>query len=349
MDPRKPITSHSLAAREAQSATCRTPGKRLAILASVLMLLVALAGCAATSTSATTVATYLPGTASPTAGGAPDSDKPTPTPTHAITPTSTLAHAPTATPTHVPTATPTPMKPSIHEVAHTTTLYGGSTDPATATCPSGERALGGGWNAPPQGARVFAATLSGSSWAVSVVPLGHPAKTSVTAYVECLRGSPTAVVTLSPVAVSVPASSFNGGTVSCASMGTLVGWGFAFSATSSIELTASLAEINGWTLEFVNHGGADLVGSLVAVCLSNVTVSANKVNSPKVHVPIGTTGGNQVSCPLGTASAGGFQYSSGGGGNLYLLHATSTGWQVAAYAVTNSIDFNVWVMCLHVQ
>jgi hypothetical protein len=125
--------------------------------------------------------------------------------------------------------------------------------------------------------------------------------------------------------------------------------GFSFGSGSSLELTATHPEITGWTLEFVNHGGVDQTGSLVAECLRNVNVSASRVNSSGVNVPMGATGGNQVSCPLGTAAAGGFQYSSGGGGNLYLLHATSTGWQAAAYAETTPIYFNVWAMCLIFQ
>jgi hypothetical protein len=128
-----------------------------------------------------------------------------------------------------------------------------------------------------------------------------------------------------------------------------VGWGFSFGPTSAIELTASHPELNGWTLEFVNHGGVDLAGSLVAECLSRVPVGANRINSSGVNVLTGATGSNQVSCPFGTAAAGGFQYSSAGGGNLYMLHATSTGWQAAAYAVSTSIYFNVWAMCLYFQ
>jgi hypothetical protein len=85
-------------------------------------------------------------------------------------------------------ATPIPSSiASAHEVAETTTLDGGSTGPATATCPQGEFALGGGWSVPAQGARVFAARASGATWAVWVLPLGHPATTHITAYVECLR------------------------------------------------------------------------------------------------------------------------------------------------------------------
>src|SRR5436309_12151221 len=72
-------------------------------------------------------------------------------------------------PANPPTATPTPARPSVHEVAQTTTLNGGQTGPVTATCPQGEVALGGGWSVPTQQARVFAATLSGNTWSVSAL------------------------------------------------------------------------------------------------------------------------------------------------------------------------------------
>ena len=41
-----------------------------------------------------------------------------------------------------------PTGPFVHEVAQTTTLAGTGTGPATATCPQGEVALGGGWELP---------------------------------------------------------------------------------------------------------------------------------------------------------------------------------------------------------
>jgi hypothetical protein len=127
--------------------------------------------------------------------------------------------------------------------------------------------------------------------------------------------------------LSVPATSFNGGTVGCAGSEYLVAWGFSFGSGSSIELTATHPEILGWTLEFVNHSGVDLTGTLVAECRSQVNVSANRINSSGINVPMGATGSNQVSCPLGTASAGGYLsiQQQRGGGNLYVLHATSTG------------------------
>jgi hypothetical protein len=203
---------------------------------------------------------------------------------------------------------------------------------------------------PPQNARVFAAQISGGAWSVSAFPVGHTTSTTLTAYAECLRSAAGAMVTSSSTPFSVPATSFNGGTVACPGGEQLVGWGFSFGASSSVELTATLPELNyAWTLEFVNHSGVDQTGSLVAECLSHVNVSASRVNSSGVSVPMGATGSNQVSCPMGTAAAGGFQYSSGGGGNLYLLHAASIGWQAGAYADTTFIYFNVWAICLVFQ
>jgi len=322
----------------------------VAALALVATLLLALSSCSPTDTHGSSLAS-----GSPTAGdrqtpNTPDDPKDaTPTTTRSNTPTATRTFTPTATKTPTKTATPLPQTPSTHEVARTTTFYGGSVIPATATCPQGELELGGGWSVPPQGARVFAAMISDGAWSVSAFPVGHTASTTLTAYGECLRGAAGAVVTPYSTPFSVPATSFNGGTVACTGSEQLVGWGFSFGASSSVELTATHPEINGWTLEFVNHSGVDQTGSLVAECLSNVNVGANRINSSGVNVPMGATGTNQVSCPLGTAAVGGYQYSSAGGGNLYLLHATSTGWQASAYAATTSIYFNVWAMCLYFQ
>jgi hypothetical protein len=225
-------------------------------------------------------------------------------------------------------------------------FYGGSIAPATATCPQGEVALGGGWNVPPATARVFAATLSGNTWFVSAAPIGHTVSTTVTAYVECLRHAPGANVTTVSVPYTAPANSFSGGGVSCGSSGLLVGWGISFGATSALEMTSSLPELTGtWTMEFMNHGGTAVTGSLEAVCLKYGQSGSHREQSASVTVAVGATGANQHACTNGYATAGGYQSSSSGGGNIYLLH-DSGGWADAGYAMTNTISFNVWALCV---
>jgi hypothetical protein len=116
-------------------------------------------------------------------------------------------------PAPTPTTSSPSTLPSVHEVAQTTVVQSGTIATATATCPQGEYALGGGWNVPAHGARVLASYSSGhlpvvtngAEWTVKVVTaplvtagaaLRGPAlptpvvgTVSVTVYVECLRGT----------------------------------------------------------------------------------------------------------------------------------------------------------------
>ena len=237
-------------------------------------------------------------------------------------------------------------RPSVHEVAQTTTLNGGNTGPVSATCPQGEVALGGGWNVPPQQARVFAATLNGNTWSLSVLPLGHPATTTVTAYVECLRNAPGAVVTQRPTTENLnptPTGTFNdnlGGTISlCDSGETLVGGGFDLGpATANLELEATwprndVLPVQMWVFSVRNYDTVAHSITHYAECLSGVTVSASYPRQDGSPVYASQTGTATVSCSAGSSLAGGgFQYrmhSPGPSrlGNLFSLNAASSGWQ----------------------
>lgn len=253
-----------------------------------------------------------------------------------------------------PVATPPrPLAPSVHEVAQTTTLNGGNTGPVSATCPQGEVALGGGWNVPTQQARVFAATLNGNTWSLSVLPLGHPATTTVTAYVECLRNAPGAVVTQRPTTENLnptPTGTFNdnlGGTISlCDSGETLVGGGFDLGpATANLELEATwprndVLPVQMWVFSVRNYDTVAHSTTHYAECLSGVTVSASYPRQDGSPVYASQTGAATVSCSAGSSLAGGgFQYrmhSPGPSrlGNLFSLNAASSGWQGQVYTLS---------------
>ena len=258
-------------------------------------------------------------------------------------------------PANPPTATPLAPQPSIHEVAQTTTLNGGSAGPVTATCPQGEVALGGGWDVPTQQARVFSATLNGATWSVSALPLGHPATTAVTAYVECLAGVPGATVTQRATTENLaptPTATFNdnlGGTVSvCDAGATLVGGGFDLGAPSDnleVEATWPRNDIpffneQAWVFSVRNYDTAPHAITRFAECLSGVVVSASYPRQEGGPVYASQSGAAAVSCPAGALLAGGgFQYrmhSPGPArlGNLYDLHTTSSGWQGQEYTLS---------------
>ncbi len=251
-----------------------------------------------------------------------------------------------------PTATPPAI--SMHEVAQTTTLSGGQTGPVVATCPQGELALSGGWDIPSQNARVFAAKVTNNGWAVSVLPLGHPATTTVTAYVECLRGATGTVMTqraitktIAPTVASDQVDNASVSAGSCLQNEGLVGFGFDFGAAagSRLELEGSvpsdylhtfLWSFLVWNLDTVAH---DVTFDLQ--CLTT-TGQGSTSDSQQVGSILysGGSGSAVALCPAGTLVAGGgFKYTRYGPrasylGNEYSLHTTATGWQSSVLAIS---------------
>jgi streptogramin lyase len=271
--------------------------------------------------------------------------------------------ASTGTPAVPPTATVTatphkaPATPSVHEVAHTTNLAGGSTGSVEATCPEGERALGGGWSVPAAQARVFAARESGGAWSVSVQPLGHPASTAVTVYVECLADAPRAVVTQRSASGSVPANASGVVVAACTSGETLVGGGFDLSAApTTLELRADAPQTPesgvSWAVAAMNRDAAAQPVTAYAECLANVRAAPTYPGQRGTYVYASQTGDVAVACPAGAVPAGGgLDYTAQSIGNLYLLQATATGWHGAIYGVTGSglisLVPTAWAVCLH--
>jgi hypothetical protein len=267
-----------------------------------------------------------------------------------------------------PTFTPGPI--STHEVANTVKLVGGDTGPVVATCPTGELALSGGWDIPPTGARVFAARLTSTSWAVSVAApppsfIGRAATTppsdqevgiQVTAYVECLRGAGATVAavqrsTTKSIAPTTPSDQVdNGGGYigACQASEGLAGFGFDFGATgaSHLELEASLpSEVlhaQTWSFRVWNHDTVAHDAIFTLQCLTTTGSGQVQYAARKgagLYANTSTT--TAVDCPTGAMTAGGgFAYSLVGQrasylGNEYSHHVTATGWQSAMIAFTS--------------
>jgi hypothetical protein len=274
-----------------------------------------------------------------------------------------------ANPTNPPTVTPVkaPLSPSVHEVAQTTALPYNVTGPATATCPPGEIALGGGWSLPQTRInRVLAAKAIGNAWSVQVTnpPLNAqnaaahaelaPAATpegagvTVTVYVECLAGASGAVVTQRPITQNfspTPTDTFNdklGGMISLCDTNageTLVGGGFDLGApTANLELEVSLPDhdllpVPLWGFSIRNYDTVAHPVTHYAECLSGASISASYPRQDGSPVYANQVGSATGACPTGTALAGGgFAYTMHSPGparlgNLYSLHATASGWQ----------------------
>jgi hypothetical protein len=256
-----------------------------------------------------------------------------------------------------PTATPgkAVFAPTIHQVAQTTTLPYDRTGPATATCPAGEVALGGGWSVPQNRInRVFAAKATGNAWSVSVTNPPLKAQTAqnaatqtgmapesavfatpeaagvtITVYAECLAGVSGAVVTQRATTQNfnpTPTDTFNdslGGTISLCDPGeTLVGGGFDFGGSSAnLELESSwprddVFPVQMWVFSIRNYDTVAHSITHYAECLSGVTVSATYPRQEGSFVFANQTGTAAISCPSGSSLAGGgFQYRMHSPGN----------------------------------
>jgi hypothetical protein len=245
---------------------------------------------------------------------------------------------------------------STHEVAQTTTLVGGQTGPVVATCPQGELALSGGWNIPTQNARVFAARVVNNGWAVSVLPVGHPATTTVTAYVECLRGAAdvsviqrTTTRTIAPTAASDGVDNASGYIGACQDKEGLVGGGFDLGTlgASVLELENSAPSeylsVYSWWFSVWNYDTVAHDVTFDLECATTTAVGARTSYPSQISTGLyaGMTGSAMATCPPGwMVAGGGFAYNLRGErhgflGNEYSLHATATGWQGSLIAFTS--------------
>jgi hypothetical protein len=220
----------------------------------------------------------------------------------------------TALPSAPTPATSIPSSlPSVHEVAQTTVVQSGTIATATATCPQGEFALGGGWNVPVQSGRVMASHRSGpilasiDAWTVTVVTapvvaagqaIHGPALPTpilgtipVTVYVECLRGTVRAanevvqdqygLLDFGTTNLSAPQFALEAGP--CPLHYVRVGGGFDFSASTNIEYAGGGPHTldsgdEGWIVTAVDHE-LQVTHSINAyiVCLSDVVTAASRL------------------------------------------------------------------------
>lgn len=267
----------------------------------------------------------------------------------------------------------------MHEVARITTIAGTGVGPATATCPQGEIALGGGWELPSpasggstqsasapatgasvslEGARVFKAALTGDTWSVYVShpPLSVSQTLPVTAYVECLAGAPGAVVTQRAQTEDVGPERIVAMAANCASAANgapaeiAVGFGFDFSASpTTLEFMgdgpdSALGIEYSWSIEVANHENAAQPVSAFVECLSNLNASVSYPETRGPSVPGGAAVDAQQACPSGMVVVGGgvlYLYTILGGGDIYRQHASANGWRSSLYASTGSSPLDI--------
>jgi hypothetical protein len=237
---------------------------------------------------------------------------------------------------------PTVPHMTEHEVTRTTILTRANPGPATASCPQGQLALGGGWSLHAQGASVFAAMLTGNTWNVSVRAATPPVVgIAVTAYVECLAGAGAAAhVIPMDASQTVPAlnfvdpETFFQQVITCPVTGPTTGMGFDLSsAPTFLEMQRSIVDLYGFVplstviFSVANYDTVPHPATLVAYCLAGVSgthtfyppfgdlVSVAVPTPTSGPVPSGTTQSFTMSCARdpsaqgSVAIGGGWEYT----------------------------------------
>ena len=332
----------------------------VAVVAAVLI--VALVGTLAVilvrgAQGGTTVGEQGAAAATAAAAGATTNGQPTPISGNATT--STGGTSATPTPTNTPAsadATPTAttlviccltFAPSVHEVVNQVTLSGTNVGPVTASCPSGEIALSGGWATSNRSDLfVYNSSRSGTgSWQVFV---SHSSSLLTNTYVECLRNASGATIVQRLTQVPVTPGGINSATASCNAGEVLVGGGYALN--NGLELyNFSPASTTQWRGYARNNGAATGLLNIYAQCLTYGSAHNSMATVRFSSIAAGATGSTvSGACPSGSAVSGG-GFADNEGAFIYTMSASGGGttWTVYLYADGGRAEqLNSYAMCL---
>ena len=226
-------------------------------------------------------------------------------------------------------APPTPASappPSVHQVFQAKTLASAQIGPVTATCPSGELALSGGWaTSPSLGAYpvVFKSSRNGSAgWSIFVQYTGT---TVVTAYALCLKNAAGATVTERAETGLVHAQSSGWQSASCNRGENVVGGGFSGYTGMKLSDSHGSDDFINWAVYPTNGSLASQPFTVFAECLRYSGVSS----SHSIGVQ---SSGHAISgeCPGGGFLSGGGFMAAAYQPVAYIMRPTASGqkWEV---------------------
>ena len=297
------------------------------------------------------------GAAAATAAAAGASTNGQPTPISGDATTSTGGNSATPTPTNTPpSAEPTSttfivcclsILPSVHEVVHQVTLSGTDVGPVTASCPSGEIALSGGW-ATTNRSDLFVYNSSRSGTGGWQVYVSHSSPLLANAYVECLRNAAGATIVQRLTQVPVAPGDINSATAACNAGEVLVGAGYALN--NGLELyNFAPASATQWRGYARNHGTMTGLLNIYVQCLTYGSAHNSTATVNFSSIAAGATGSTvSGACPSGSVvSGGGFADSEGA--FIYTMSASGNGttWTVYLYADGGRTEqLNSYAMCL---
>jgi hypothetical protein len=181
----------------------------------------------------------------------------------------------------------------------------GQLSSATASCPAGTQALGGGFSLPVGSSSLLSVResfrASPSAWKVSAVNISGSG--AVTAYANCRRT--TLQVTDSTGAAVVPGGAFGTGTATavCPSGGKLVGGGFQTLSGPAPDDWALVGEnlssgAGGWTARAINNSAVQNAVTAHAYCMSGIRTPTlvSATNSLGVGL-LGSSSSTTPACP----------------------------------------------------
>jgi hypothetical protein len=227
------------------------------------------------------------------------------------------------------------------------TLSGTAVGPVTATCPSGEVALSGGWatnSGDGTGVHVYNSSRNGTGgWNIYAY---HVATTLVNAYVECLANASGATIIQRSASQALAnyGASWDGAypSASCNAGEKIVGSGFTMDIRDSVQSTQPGGS-SLWGLAV--YGPTSLRGASVTLYIECLTYSAAHIS----FTPSPINGGLSTvtaACPSGaTASGGGFDIDPNAALSSLIpaMHANN-GWQV--YITPFSTSMGAYAVCV---
>jgi hypothetical protein len=220
--------------------------------------------------------------------------------------TSTAEGTPPTSPTGTggtsgPHATATPRPPG--PVVAIAMASGSGSSELSASCPTGELALSGGWSIG-SGARLFMTHRSGNGWMVEPTP---PNGGSANAFVLCLQHAAGVSITQRETIFAIAANSSGTGVAACDAGEILAGGGFSGDGTNvDISHFSPSADHTGFILTAANHDTSSQQAMFVyAECLSAPKAHLTVPAPTQVGVSAHGSAPVQVSCPKGTLLSGG--------------------------------------------
>jgi hypothetical protein len=231
---------------------------------------------------------------------------------------------------------------------------------ATASCPSGDKVVGGGGYQVTQGLRQDLNSsypdAGGTGWSVYFNNEASSSNTGVAVAICAAASSLSHYSVHYGALVAVPAGGEGQGTVTCPSGTVSLSGGpdMESAGTQTYEAANASAPFgtNGWRA-YMGSAGADSTQGLAAVVCATEPAGWAQVSSPYVSNPAGKATTATVTCPSGTKVLGGGPFNSSADPSVTIGLTTSVsslkGWHSSEHnnsSVSESVD--EWAVCAQV-